>query len=113
MTDNTLDDAAAILGEQATLGGTWEYGGETYPLETVEPTLGDLEGIEDEIGANADETDAIRRMIDEYLAEPDVDADDIGISKLFALFEGMRDTWQQDAAFSDAEEAMPVESGNR
>lgn len=112
MTDNTLDDAAAALTDKTTLSGVWHLNGESYPLEVEEATLGELEALETELGEEADEVDMIRRMIDEYLVKPEVDADNIGTTKLHPLFEGVQRCWMQEDAFETAEEAMPVE-GNQ
>lgn len=113
MTDNnTFDETARALTSRDELDGACEINGEAFPIRLREPTIGELEGVENEIGPDGDETDAIREMVDRYLVAPEVAADDIGVSKLFALFGAMRETWQQGDVFDDAEEAMPVEQGN-
>jgi hypothetical protein len=107
-----FDDAARALESRDTLQGSFELDGTEYPLELIEPTLDELEGIDDKIGDDGDEADAIRMMIDQYLERPAVKPDDIGISKLFAVFEGMRDCWQGGQQFDAAREEMPVDTGN-
>jgi hypothetical protein len=112
MSDTNFDDAARVLESRDSLTGSFELNGDEYPLKVQEPTLGELEAIEDGLGDNADETDAIKEIADEYLLAPEVDVREIGVSKLFALFDGMRETWQQSDAFDEAEAEMPLESGN-
>jgi len=110
--DHDFDDAARALETRQILSGSFSLDGDKYPLQIQEPTLGELEDIDDEAGPNADEAEIIREIADRYLEAPAVDVDEIGVSKLFALFEGMRETWEQSDAFADAREEMPVE-GNR
>lgn len=110
--DSAFDEAARALETRDQLQGSFELGGETYPLELREPTLGELEGIDAELADGADEAEAIRRIVDEFLVAPDIDADAIGVGKLRALFVGMRETWEELGEFEDAREEMPLE-GNR
>jgi len=110
--DHNFDDAARALQTRQILDGSFELDGDEYPLRIQEPTLGELEDIDEESGENADEAEIIRRIADRYLEAPAVDVDEIGVSKLFALFDGMRATWEQSDAFADARQEMPVE-GNR
>jgi len=110
--DYNFDDAARALQTRQMLDGTFKLDGDEYPLRIQEPTLGELEDIDEESGENADEAEIIRRIADRYLEAPAVDVDEIGVSKLFALFDGMRETWEQSDAFADARQEMPVE-GNR
>jgi hypothetical protein len=112
MTDNTLDDAARALQTRDVLTGSFELRGEEYPLEAAEPTLDELEELEQSIEADG-EVEEMRALIDRYLDAPDVDAGTIGVGKLRALFEGMTAAWNNMDNFEEAEEAMPVESGNR
>ena len=108
------NDAIRALESRDELTGTFEVNGEEMPLTVQEPTLDELEAIEDGLDESADETDAIREMADRSLVgvgtppqKPDVGS--IGVSKLFALFDGMRETWQQSDAFDAAEGQMPLE----
>jgi hypothetical protein len=112
MNDNTFDETARALTSRDELNGTCEINGDELPIRVAEPTIGELEAIEEEVGADGDETDAIREMVSRYLVAPEVSADDIGVSKLYALFDAMNATWQQGEVFDEAEEAMPVEQGN-
>jgi hypothetical protein len=112
MTD-PFDDAARALETRDVLRGEFELNGESYPLETLEPTLGEIEELEAELGDETDELEQIREFVDSYLEAPAVNPDDLGLSKLRALFEGMREAWNNMDTIEDAEEAMPVESGNR
>jgi hypothetical protein len=107
-----FDDAVRALETRQMLDGSFSVNGNEYPLRIQEPTLGELEDIDAESGPDAGEAEVIRRIADRYLEAPAVDVDEIGVSKLFALFEGMRETWEQSDAFADAREEMPVE-GNR
>jgi len=110
--NHDFDDAARALETRQMLDGSFSVNGNEYPLRVQEPTLGELEDIDAESGPGAGEAEVIRRIADRYLEAPAVDVDEIGVSKLFALFEGMRETWEQSDAFADAREEMPVE-GNR
>jgi hypothetical protein len=109
MTD--FADSRRALESRDTLTGTVEIDGREFPIEVVEPTLDELEEIDDEIGPNADESEAVRMMIDQYLERPAVTPSEMGVSKLFAVFEAMRECWQGGEQFADAREQMPVESG--
>ena len=111
MTD-PFDDAARALETRDVLRGEFELNGESYPLETLEPTLGEIEELEAELGDDSDELEQIREFVDSYLEAPAVNPDDLGLSKLRALFEGMREAWNNMDTIEDAEEGMPVESGN-
>jgi len=112
MTDKTFDDAARALETRDVLSGTFEISGEEYPLEAAEPTLDELEELEQATDAD-DEIEEMRALIDRYLDAPDVDAGNIGVGKLRALFKGMTESWNDMDEFDEAEEAMPVEQGNR
>jgi|AKVG01.1.fsa_nt_gi hypothetical protein len=105
-------DTRRALESRDTLTGTFEIDGQEFPIELVEPTLDELEEIDEQIGDSGDESEAIRLMIDKYLERPAVNPDEIGVSKLFAVFEGMRSTWQGDGQFDDARGEMPVNTGN-
>jgi hypothetical protein len=109
MTD--FADSRRALESRDTLTGTVEIDGREFPIEVIEPTLDELEEIDEEIGENADESEAVRMMIDEYLERPAVTPSEMGVSKLFAVFEAMRECWQGGETFADAREQMPVESG--
>lgn len=110
--DADFDEAARALESRDELEGTFELGGEEYPLRVTEPTLDELEEIEEEVGDGADETDVIREIADQYLLEPDVNVGGIGVSKLYALFEGMNDTWLGSDGFDAAAAEMPLDQGN-
>jgi len=110
--ERDFDAAARALESRDLLSGTFTVGGKEFPLELREPTLKELETIEAELGDGADEAEAIRRIVGEFLEEPRVEAEDVGVSKLRALFEGMRETWESTEAADSAREEMPLE-GNR
>jgi len=112
MSDKSFDDAARALESRDTLAGTFEIGGDEYPLEVREPTLDELEDLEAGLNDEADEVEAIREMADHYLIAPDIDPGNVGISKLRALFDGMRAAWEGGEAFEEAQEAMPIDEGN-
>lgn len=111
MSDHSYDDAARALETRDVLAGTFEVGGEEYPLETREPTLGEIEQMEADL-EDTDELEQIRAFVDEYLEAPSVDPDKLGLSKLRALFGGMRAAWNDMETIEEAEAAMPVDSGN-
>jgi hypothetical protein len=108
-----FDDAARALESRDKLEGSFELSGEMYPLRLREPTLGELEEIDEELAEGAEEVEAIRRITDEYLIDPSVDVDDIGIGKLRSLFVGMRDCWGDMEHFEQAEEEMPLQGNER
>jgi len=113
MSGHSFEDAARALETRETLRGSFEIGGESYPLEVREPTLGELDELETELGEDAGEEELIRELIGRYLENPDVDAADTGISKLRPLFEGMQAAFQGGDVFDDAEEAMPIEGNGQ
>lgn len=113
MSDHSFDEAARALETRDTLRGSFEIGGQEYPLEVREPTLDELEAIEDGLADESDEVEAIREMADRYLEAPDVDPGVIGVSKLRALFDGMRAAWETAESIDEAEEAMPLEGNGR
>jgi len=112
MSENNFDDAARALETRDVLAGTFSVGGDEYPLETREPTLGEIEEMEQGLG-DTDELEQIRAFVEEYLEAPEIDPDKMGLTKLRALFVGMRDAWNDMESIDEAKEAMPVESGNR
>jgi len=112
MSDKSFDDAARALESRDTLRGSFELRNDEYPLEVREPTLDELEDLEAGLEDEADEVEAIREMADRYLIAPEVDPGSVGISKLRALFDGMRDAWEAGDAFDEAEAAMPIDEGN-
>lgn len=112
MTDYNFDDAARALESRDTLTGTFDLGGDEYPLEVREPTLDELEELEAGLADQADEVEAIREMVDQYLLAPEVQPGDVGISKLRALFGGMREAWEAGEAFDEARAEMPLDEGN-
>jgi len=111
-TDADFDDAARALQSRDILTGSFEIGDSEFPLRVREPTLGELEELEADIGTEADEVEAIREIVARYLKAPEVAVDDVGISKLRALFDGMREAWETADAFDEAEAAMPLDEGN-
>jgi hypothetical protein len=111
MTD--FKDAARALETRDKLDGSFEIGGESYPIQLREPTLGELEDIDAELSDEADEVDAIRRIVDEFLIAPDINPDDIGVGKLRSLFVGMRETWETSDEIESATEEMPIEGNPR
>jgi hypothetical protein len=112
MSENSFEDAARALESRETLRGSFSIADDHYPLEVQEPTLGELDELEAELGADAGEEELIRELIDRYLVRPEIDATDTGISKLRPLFEGMQDAFQGGDVFDDAEDAMPLDQGN-
>jgi hypothetical protein len=108
-----FDDTRRALTDRGEPDGYVEIDGAEYPIKVVEPTLKGLEDIEKEVEGN-DETEAIRMMVDKYLKEPEeIDAGEMPISKLFDLFEAMRELWDGDGRFEAARNEMPVDSGKR
>ena len=109
MSDKDLEASAAALRETEELDGTW---GDGYLLVVEEPTLGELEDLEDDLDEDADEEDLIQEMVDRYLLEPEVEPSEVAVSKLRPLFEGMQEAFQGADAFEDAESEMPLDEGN-
>jgi len=112
MPDKTLEEAQRALETTDELEGSFTLKGEEYPLEVHEPTLNELEDLEAGLNDAADEVEAMREMTDKYLIAPDTDAGRVGISKLRALFDGMREAWEDGKAFDEAQDAMPIDEGN-
>jgi len=113
MPGHSFEDAARALESRETLRGSFEIGGESFPLEVREPTLGELDELETELGDDAGEEELVRELVDRYLEKPEIEATDTGISKLRPLFEGMQDAFQGGDAFDAAEEAMPMEGNGQ
>lgn len=111
--DVTFEEAADLLTERATFDGTAKVGDQMIPIRVREPTLGGLEEIEAELPEDAEEVDAARELIGEYLLQPKVAAKDLGITRAMALFLGMRRTWQQTDAFDDVRDELDLDEGNR
>ena len=106
------EDARRALETREKLEDTFEVNGQEYPLEVQEPTLGELEDLEDDLGEDADEEELIQEMIDRYLLMPEVDPAEMGVSKLRPLFEGMQAAFQGGDTFEAAEAEMPLDEGN-
>jgi hypothetical protein len=108
----TFDDAQRALETRDKLRGSFEIAGDTYPIELREPTLGELEDIDSRLSSGADESEAIREIVDEFLIAPEIDPDTIGVGKLRSLFVGMRETWMESDDIDAATAEMPLEEGN-
>lgn len=92
--------------------GEWNWGGETLPLKTEAPSVGELEDIESRLEDAGQEEEVMEELVDEYLVKPEVDADNIDSPKLGALFAGLQVAWSDAVDTSEIEERMPVQ-GNR
>jgi len=111
--EHDFDDAARALETRDLIAGTFEIGDEEYPLETREPTLEEIEDMEADL-EDGDELEAIRAFVERYLEAPAVDPGGMGLTKLRALFVGMRDAWNDVDVIEEAEAEMPIDdSGNR
>lgn len=106
------DATADALTADSALDGEVELDGDTFPISVDEPTLGELEAIENELGEEAEEIDFARRMIDEYLLEPDIPADDIPMTRALALYQAMQSAYMQSDTIQDAREKMTLNQGN-
>jgi hypothetical protein len=111
-TEMGFDEAADLLSERATFDGTATLEGRQLPIRVREPELGELEEIEANLPDDAEEIDAAREMIDEYLIQPDIEPATLGITRALAIFAGMQQTWQQTEAFTDARDALELDEGN-
>jgi len=109
-----MDDhaAAEALTQRQHFDHYVEVDGDQIPITVREPTLGELEEIEQGLPDDAEEIDAARRIIDRYLEAPAIDANDLPMGRAMALFYAMQEAWQQSDVFEQAREEMPVESGN-
>ena len=108
-----FDDAADVLTERAQFDGTATVGGQTVPIRVREPTLGELEEIENGLPDDAEEVDVARAIIDDYLVKPEgIAGNDLGITRAMALFSGMVQAWQQTDEFEGAVEELGLDEGN-
>lgn len=108
-----MSDAHDILTSRETFETDVDLGADTVTIEVKEPTLGELDAIEAEMPDDAEEIDLARRMVDEYLVEPDLAGDELGLTKALAVYSAMQTAFQSSDAIENAREAMPLEEGNR
>lgn len=112
MTERDYDAAAQVLTSQETFEGEADISGELVPIEVREPTIGELNDLQDELPEDAKDVDAARAMIDDFLVRPAINGEDVGMTKALALFAEMQSTLQQSDAVANAKEQMPVQ-GNQ
>ncbi len=117
MSDNEFSEdkweqAQQVAESRDTYVGEWSWRGDTLPLKTEAPSMGELEEMEEEL-EQADNEEAVQgELVNKYLVRPEVDATDIEGPKLGALFVGMQTAWSDAVDTSEIEERLPVE-GNR
>jgi len=89
--------------------------GPDMPIEVREITEAELEAIEEKSQQGpADEAEAIREAINEYLVEPGVDAADIPMGKRSKLFLYMNLAWSGASEMEAAMEQLDLpDQGNR
>jgi|APHM01.1.fsa_nt_gi hypothetical protein len=89
-----------------------QIGGHEITLVIEEPTMGGLEEIDKELGDESQEADVAAEMVRRYLAEPDVDPSNMGLTKLLGVYAEMQSAIQTSDAIEDARDAMSLDEGN-
>jgi hypothetical protein len=103
--------ADALTG-RSTLETTVKLDGDSLPVEMREPDLGELDAIEEDLPEDAEDIDVAREMIDRLLLKPEVNAEDIPMSRALALMAEMQSAIQSSDAVQRAQEQMPLDEGN-
>jgi hypothetical protein len=105
---------ADVLTSTETLEHEGTIGGQTITLVVQEPTMGELNAINEDLPEGAQEADLAYEMVDQFLEEPDVHPDDMGLTKMLAVFSEMQSAFQQSDTIQDAKAAMELDDeGNR
>jgi len=110
--DEKWQQAQQIAESREEYVGDWTWNGQTLPLKTNAPSVGELEDIEERLEDAGQEEEVMRELVGDYLVKPEIDANTVDAPKLGALFAGMQMTWSDAIDTSELEESMPVE-GNR
>ena len=112
MTDTTNDkwaEAQKVAETREQYEGEWTWNGNTLPLLTNAPSVGELEDIEERLDDAGQEEEVMDGLVNDYLVKPEIDADSIDSPKLGALFAGMQVAWSEAVDTSQIEDLMPVE----
>lgn len=104
--------ADALTG-RSTLETTVHLEGDSLPIEMREPDLGELNEIEEDLPDDAEDIDVAREMVDRLLLKPEVEPEDIPMSRALALMAEMQAAIQESDAVQRAQEQMPLDEGNR
>lgn len=105
---------ADILTTPDTLEHECEIGGQSITLVVREPTMGELNAIDEDLSEGAQEADLAYEMVKAFLEEPAVDPDDLGLTKMLAVYSAMQSAFQQSDTIQDAKAAMELDDeGNR
>jgi hypothetical protein len=110
----TADD---LTGDR-TLTGTVEVDGAEKEFEHRDAPLSEYDDVDERVAeeadGNPDETKLARAYVDEFLVEPDVDADNVAGSLALTLYFEMAKNVYEPAGIADALEAMQMDGeGNR
>jgi hypothetical protein len=107
MTDDTTD--ADVLTSSRALSGELSLGDETITIEMSEPSFDDLEQVEEGLSGEADDVELAREYIDEFLVQPDVEAQHIPVGKALRLFARMQELIAESSDVDAALEEMPLD----
>jgi len=110
--DEKWQQAQQVAESRETYIGEWNWGGDTLPLKTEAPSIGELEDIESRLEDAGQEEEVMGELVDKYLVKPEVDPSEIDSPKLGALFAGLQVAWSDAVDTSEIEERMPLE-GNQ
>jgi len=107
-----MSDAADVLTSRSTLTEELELDGQTITVEFREPSKGELDDLEKDLDGDAAEEDEAALIVDEFLSEPDVDASEIGYTKLLAVYSAFQRAIMNSEAIEAAREQMELDAGN-
>lgn len=103
---------ADILTSRDRLEGTATIGNDEIDVVTTAPTIGELQDLDDQIGENpGEEAELILATIDDHLIKPDVEAEDIPLNNVMALWVDLQQIWAQNDRIEEA--MQELDTGNR
>lgn len=104
------DEAAAFLTSTEHVSGTVDVAGREIELTVREVDLAEVREIDQAMQAG-ERTE--QDIINEYLVEPDVNVDNLGIAKRHDLYVGINRVWMGGDVYDAAEAAMELpDEGN-
>ena len=107
MTDDTAHD---ILTSPDVFETDVELNSAEITIEVEEPTIEELNAIDEDLPADAQEIDYARVFIDEFLLSPDVSGGEMGMTKALAVFGAMQTALQNSPAIQNAQAEMPLDA---